>query len=131
LDAAIFAGTIKPASWPTALVPGAEAAGNVNTVNATVAEGGVIADLGELLDTVEADRFRSVRVRRQPHAARPDPQEPEHYRRVARRRNDLERLGPADRVQRPGRLPVGLPASLALAGDYSMPVVGIRQDMTF
>jgi HK97 family phage major capsid protein len=131
LDAAVFAGTNKPASWPTALIPGAEAAGNTNTANATAAEGGIITDLGELLDMVEADGFdpsayaasRSLRG----------------LMRKARSTTG-ESLGEGSTTSVwdlpiqyavAGSFPVGPPASLALAGDYSMAVVGLRQDMTF
>ena len=41
LDAAVFAGTNKPASWPTALIPGAIAAGNINVADTTPEQGGV------------------------------------------------------------------------------------------
>jgi HK97 family phage major capsid protein len=58
LDAAIFFGANKPASWPTAIVTAAVAAGNVvvrGTANA--AAGGIAGDFSNLYATVEADGY--------------------------------------------------------------------------
>src|SRR4029450_5794929 len=41
LDAAIFAGTEKPASWPEAIIPAAIAALNTSQIGATAAGGGM------------------------------------------------------------------------------------------
>jgi hypothetical protein len=49
IDAAILAGVEKPASCPTALIPGAEAAGNTNVADSTAADGGIVNDLAETL----------------------------------------------------------------------------------
>jgi len=57
LDAAIFSGTEKPASWPEAIVPAAILAANVNTIDATAAEGGVYTDIVETGDAVENDGY--------------------------------------------------------------------------
>jgi HK97 family phage major capsid protein len=58
LDAAIFLGTNKPATWPTALIPAATAAGNVVAIGANAAdEGGIAADISDLFATVEADGY--------------------------------------------------------------------------
>jgi HK97 family phage major capsid protein len=43
LDSAIFTGTDKPTSWPQAIIPAAQAAGNADTASATPAEGGIYA----------------------------------------------------------------------------------------
>src|SRR5215471_12730822 len=45
LDAAVFFGTNKPASWPAAIQPAAVAAGNSATTGATAATGGIMGDL--------------------------------------------------------------------------------------
>ena len=52
LDAAVFPGTNKPASWPTAIIPGAVAAGNV-TVDATPDQDSFNAAMGQ----VEGDGY--------------------------------------------------------------------------
>ena len=57
LDLAVFLGTDKPASWPTAIIPAAVAAGNTTSGGATQAQGGVAQDLNALLALVEKDGF--------------------------------------------------------------------------
>jgi HK97 family phage major capsid protein len=58
LDAAIFFGTNKPASWPAAIVPAAVAAGNIAVRGTNAAtEGGVAADISDLFTVVEDDGF--------------------------------------------------------------------------
>ena len=56
-DAAVFAGTNKPASWPTAIVPAAIAAGNDNVADSTPEEGGIANDIAETFDDVEDDGY--------------------------------------------------------------------------
>jgi len=58
LDAAIFFGTNKPASWPSAIVTAATAAGNTyeRGTNAQAA-GGVAQDISNLMALVEADGY--------------------------------------------------------------------------
>lgn len=58
LDAAIFFGVDKPATWPTAVAAAAVAAGNtVNRGTATAAQGGLATDISNAFATVEADGF--------------------------------------------------------------------------
>ena len=58
LDAAIFFGTNKPATWPNAIVADAVTSGNVVTEGtATPEEGGVTGDVSALFATVEADGY--------------------------------------------------------------------------
>lgn len=58
LDTAVFFGVNAPSSFPTNVVAGATAAGNVVTEGtATTAEGGYMGDLDNLLATVEEDGF--------------------------------------------------------------------------
>jgi HK97 family phage major capsid protein len=58
LDAAVFGGISKPASWPAAVVPAATAAGNtVELGTSTAAQGGAVGDLEATFDQVEADGF--------------------------------------------------------------------------
>lgn len=52
VDAAVFAGTNKPASWPEAIIPAAVAAGNTLT-----ATGDPVADYNALFGYVEEDGF--------------------------------------------------------------------------
>lgn len=58
LDAAIFFGTNKPASWPSDIVTAATAAGNtVTRGTAAAAAGGVAGDISNLFATVESDGY--------------------------------------------------------------------------
>ena len=57
LDAAVLAGTEKPASWPQAIIPAARAAGNVVPIESSPAMGGISNDLDELLGVVEDSGF--------------------------------------------------------------------------
>jgi HK97 family phage major capsid protein len=58
LDAAVFFGTNKPASWPTDVVTAAVAAGNTVTVGTNAAAaGGIMGDFSDAFATMEADGF--------------------------------------------------------------------------
>lgn len=58
VDAAVFFGTNKPASWPDAIVPSAVAAGNVYARGTNPAStGGIAGDISEIMSLVEADGF--------------------------------------------------------------------------
>ena len=58
LDAAVFFGDDKPASWPEAIVPGALAAGHVVTRGTnSAAEGGLAGDISDAFALVESDGF--------------------------------------------------------------------------
>jgi HK97 family phage major capsid protein len=128
LDAAVFAGVDKPASWPEAIIPGATAAGNVQAGGSTPDQGGIYNDLEQTLGLVEADGF--------------DPTEFA----ASRSLRSLLRQARSTQGQLLGEgttssvwdLPIqygvagSIPApTLAIAGDWSMAVLGIRQDMTF
>jgi HK97 family phage major capsid protein len=58
LDAAVFFGTNKPATWPTAIVPAATTAGNTETEGTNDATtGGVAGDISDLFGKVEAQGY--------------------------------------------------------------------------
>lgn len=58
LDAAVFFGTNKPASWPDAIVTAAIAAGNHTTYpTSTAAQGGLAQDIANLFALVEDDGY--------------------------------------------------------------------------
>ncbi len=58
LDAAVFFGTDKPASWPEAIVKAADAAGGVyNLGTSTQAQGGIAEDFNQLFGRVEEDGY--------------------------------------------------------------------------
>ena len=129
LDAAVFSGTDKPATWAGAIVPAAIAAGNVAEVGtSTPAQGGIVGDIDAALDLVEADGFDATGI-----AAK------RSLRGLLRKARDStgQRLADLSSGTVEG-LPVvyvggGVFASTVLAalGDFSLAVLGIRQDMTY
>lgn len=132
LDAAIFFGTNKPASWPDAIVTSAIAAGNVvaRGTNAAAA-GGVAGDLSDTIATVEADGFdpngiiatRTLRARLR--AARDT---------TGQQLSEVtptEAWGTAIRYPLRGMWPTGLSAVEAIVGDFSEGIIGRRMDITY
>jgi HK97 family phage major capsid protein len=129
LDAAIFSGTNKPASWPTAIVPAAIAAGNTAEAGtAAVEDGGIVGDIDTVLDAVEGDGFDASGI-----AAK------RSLRGMLRRARDSggQRLADLSAGTVEG-LPVTFvgdgvfdATTLAVAGDFGLAVLGLRQDMTF
>jgi len=127
IDQAVFGGVDKPASWPEAIIPGATAAGNVYVSAATPAEGGVYGDLEATLELVEADGFDATGW-----AASRDLRG--LIRKARSATGDLLGEGSTSTAW---DLPIkyavsgSIPApSLAIAGDWSCAVLGIRQDLT-
>jgi HK97 family phage major capsid protein len=132
LDAAIFFGTNKPASWPDAIVPAAVAAGNVvaRGTNAAAA-GGFVGDLGDLFATVESDGYdvnglvaaRSVKGRlRQARDT------------TGQRLSEVTPTAvDGVEVEYPlrGLWPTGLSAAELIAGDFTQGLIGIRKDLTY
>jgi hypothetical protein len=129
LDAAVFGGINKPASWPQAIEPAAIASGNTAEVGAsTPAQGGIVGDIGTAFDKVEADGYQVSGV-----AA------------VAAMKGLLRKARDANgqRLVEPGSPTIeGVPLSYllpgtvaattrAIVGDYSLAVVGIRQDISY
>jgi HK97 family phage major capsid protein len=128
LDAAVFGGINKPASWPEAIVPAAIAAGNaVELGTATVAQGGVVGDLDSTFDLVEADGYQVSGVAAV--AA---------MKGLLRKARDAQgqkladvSSGQINGVPLSFLLPGTVPATArAVVGDFSLGIVGIRQDLT-
>ena len=134
LDAAVFLGTNKPASWPVAIVPGATAAGNTATEGMTPDKGGIMGDLSAVFGTVEADGFdvngvianrtikgklRNARATTGEALAEAPPS------------NGTEAYGVPVTYPMRGLWPVGAGAVEAIAGDFSQGILGVRQDITF
>lgn len=135
LDAAVFFGTNKPASWGGAIVTDATTAGNV--VNRSVAtartdKAGLAGYLSDAFAQVEADGFAVDGV-----AANVA------YRGLLRNTRDAngQLLGEVTPTSIYG-VPVSYPmrglwpapavgAAEAIAGDYSQAILGVRQDITY
>jgi HK97 family phage major capsid protein len=129
LDAAIFAGINKPASWPQAVVPAAVAAGNtVELGTATPAEGGAVGDLESTFDLVEADGFTVTGI-----AA------VTALRGLLRKARDANgqklvdvSTGMIDGIPVSYLLPGTVDATTrAISGDFQLGIVGVRQDITY
>jgi HK97 family phage major capsid protein len=133
LDAAVLFGVNKPASWPTDLVAGATAAGNVQARGAsTQAQGGIAQDLNLLFGKIETDGHTPNGV-----VARTS------FKQVVRGARDTTGQALADlsagtlwgeRLQfvTTGLWPTpATGAAEAIAGDFDQAVLGVRQDMTW
>jgi HK97 family phage major capsid protein len=132
VDAAVFFGVNKPASWPTDVVAMAVAAGNVYARGtATAAQGGIAEDLNQTLALLEADGFdptgavavRSMRGR---------------LRGVRGTTGDLlpevtptEIWGIPVRYPMRGLWPTGLSAAEVILGDFNDGMFGVRRDYTW
>jgi HK97 family phage major capsid protein len=131
LDAAIFNGTNKPATWPQAVIPGAIAAGNVyerGTNNA--AAGGIAADVSGLFSVVEADGYVvNGLVANGVYRG---------YLRNARDANGVllsevssgTIYGVPIEYAMTGLWPAAATAE-AIAGDFTQGIIGVRQDLTY
>jgi HK97 family phage major capsid protein len=128
LDQAVFSGIDKPPTWPDALIPAAIAAGNENTADSTVEDGGIANDVAETFDDVEDDGFDVTAI-----AAR------RSLRALLRRARDSggQRLLDVN-TQSVLEAPVTYVANgvfsgdiLAITGEFDLAVIGIRQDISF
>ena len=131
LDAAIFSGTGKPASWPAAVIPAAIAAGNTYERGTNAAgAGGVAADISGLFSIVEADGYVVDGLVASGT-----------YRGLLRNARDANGVLLSEvsggtiygvPIQYINRLILGAPATAeAIAGDFSMGMLGVRQDLTY
>lgn len=132
LDAAVFFGTNKPASWPTAIIDAASAAGNVyHEGTATAQEGGLAADISNLFSTVEDDgydvsgaiasrvwrgRLRNVR---------------DNQGRLLNEVSPTEAYGVPITYPMRGQWQTGEHGVSFVAGDFSQGILGVRQDVTY
>lgn len=128
LDQAVFMGTNKPASWPGAIVPAAIAAGNINEQDSTAAQGGMANDLLETFDSVEDDGYDVTGI-----AAK------RTIRGALRKSRDAagQKLADVSMGEIEG-VPINyVPAGVfdattqAVVGDWSMAILGVRQDLTW
>lgn len=134
LDAAIFFGVNKPASWPTDIVAAAVAAGNVvaRGTNAA-ATGGILGDISDTMGTVEADGYDvSFAMAIRTYKGR--------LRQARSTTGDrLMEVGPGGSsvdgltIQYPmrGLWPTGLSAAELVMGDATQSIIGVRRDYTY
>lgn len=134
LDAAIFFGVNKPASWPDDIATAAAAAGNtVDRGTNLAATGGLAGDISDVFATVEGDGFSVTGVVTQrSYLGR--------FRQV--RSTAGERLLDVDlngklvegapyRIAMDGLWPTGSNSAELFAGDFSNSIVGVRKDFTY
>ena len=139
IDAAIFFGVNKPASWPTAIVPAAEAAGNVATKGLAPAEGGIAGDLSAAFATVEADGYdvNGIIAHRLLKAALRDARSTTGEQ-LTDQPSPSVGTQPVDSIYgvgitypMRGLWPTGAGAAEAIVGDFTEGILGMRQDMTW
>lgn len=135
LDAAIFFGTNKPASWPTAIVTDAVTAGNTVTrgTNAAAA-GGIAGDFSDLFATVEADGFdvngliANTAYKGRLRQARATTGESLL---TAGQTTATAVYGVDVRYPMRGQWPAAASGAVeAIAGDFTQGILGVRQDIT-
>jgi HK97 family phage major capsid protein len=140
LDAAVFLGTNKPNTWPTAIAPAAVAAGNVVAQGTNnPAAGGVVGDISDLFAAVENQGYdvNGVIAHRR-------------FKGLLRQARGTtgEQLGAADPgtevevspaqvygvpVTYPlrGLWPTGATPHEMIVGDFTEGILGVRQDLTW
>jgi hypothetical protein len=120
-------GSMPTASWPAAIVPGAVAAGNVNVAGNTPETGGVVGDLDETSIWPRTTVTTSTASQRGASCARCCARRATAA--VSRSWTRRRRKSSARR----SRTAEGafVDPALAVVGDYSMAVVGVRQDLTY
>jgi HK97 family phage major capsid protein len=135
LDAAVFFGTNKPASWPAAIGPAAVTAGNVAVSGtATPAAGGIMGDISAVFGTVEADGYDPsgmIANRTVKSALRNARATTGESLANAPAADGSEVYGVPVQYPMRGIWPTGAGATQAIAGDFSQGVLGVRQDITF
>lgn len=133
LDAAVFFGSEKPASWPTAIVPAAVAAANAvaQGTNAT-ADGGIAADISDLFGLVESEGFdvNGVVSKRAVRSLIRNARDSQGRQLAEVNINDW--YGEPVTYAMGGLWPAAAEGSnaLAVAGDFTQAILGVRQDIT-
>jgi len=130
LDAAIFFGSNKPASWPVEIATAAAAAGNVVTRGTNAAAtGGVYGDLSALYATIEVDGYvvdglaAATTYRGKLRDARSTMG-------VALDDDFAQEIKEAITYPMRGLWPTGSGAAEVIAGDFSQGLLGVRRDIT-
>lgn len=132
LDAAIFFGTNKPASWPDDIVTAATAVSNTYTRGTnTAGAGGIAEDVNQTMALVEAEGFDiSGHVTRRTYRARlRSARDTTGQKLLDVTSNSIE--GAPIQYAMPGLWPSGSGATEFITGDFSQGIVGTRMDMTW
>lgn len=138
LDAAVFFGVNKPATWPTDIVASATAAGNVVAEGtATPEEGGIVGDVSDLFSTVEAQGYdvngiiaqRKFKGLLRQARSTTGEQLASTGGDVGNATNQLYGVDVTYPLR--GLWPTGAGAAEMVAGDFTQGILGIRQDLTW
>jgi HK97 family phage major capsid protein len=132
LDAAIFFGTNKPASWPTALHTAIAAAGHsVTRGTANAAAGGIAEDINQVMGKVEDDGYdvngfvTARNYRKRLRGAR----DTTGQKLLDVSTNEIE--GEPVKYALRGQWPTGSGSPELFAGDWNESIIGLRQDFTY
>jgi HK97 family phage major capsid protein len=128
LDQAVFMGTNKPATWPTALVPAAIAAGQTAELDSTPEQGGATNDLLEIFDDVEGAGYNvsGIAAGIGLKGALRRSRDTSGQKLLDVSTNSIEGVG----IEYVG-FNVFDAATKALGGDFSMAMIGVRQDLSW
>jgi HK97 family phage major capsid protein len=128
LDQAVFSGTNKPASWPEGLAPAAIAAGNTNVADSTPDKGGIANDIAETFDDVEDDGYdvTAIAAKRSVRASLRKARGTDGQKLV-----DVQTGEGLDAPIAYVANGVFTGTTLAVVGDFSLAIVGVRQDLTY
>ena len=132
LDAAIFFGTNKPASWPTDIVAGAVAASNAFTRGtSTQATGGIAEDFNQTFALVEGDGFdvNGIVTRRTYRSRLRSARDTTGQKLLDIQTDSIE--GARLQYAMAGMWPSGAGAAEAIVGDFSQAILGVRKDFTY
>lgn len=132
LDAAIFFGTNKPSSWPTAIVSAAVTAGNVVARGtATQAQGGIAEDINDVMSAVEADGFdvNGFAANRSLRGLLRGARDTTGQKILDVSQNEIE--GQPVVYPMRGLWPTGASAAELIGGEFRAGRIAIRQDFTF
>lgn len=140
LDAAVFFGVNKPATWPADIVTQATASGNTVTEGtATAALGGITGDVSNVFSTVESDGFDVnglIAQRKFKGLLRQARSTTGEQLTDAAGSSGIDGA-PGDLYGVPvtyplrGLWPTGAGAAEMIAGDFTQGILGVRQDITF
>src|SRR3954469_18611512 len=140
LDAAVFFGTGKPASWPLDILASATAAGNVVTEGANAAAaGGIVGDISDAMAVVEADGYdvngmvanRPIRGKLRNARTTTGEQLADAPSSSVGSTPSNEVYGVPVTYPLRGLWPTGLSKAQAFVGDFTEGILGVRQDITY
>lgn len=132
LDAAIFFGTNKPASWPADIVAASVAAGNVFTRGtSTAAAGGLAEDINQTMAFVEGDGYDvNGFATRTTYKSRLRSARDTTGQKLLDVSTTTIEGSPLIYVMK-GLWPSGASSAELIAGDWTEAILGVRQDITY